>query len=355
MKKIIIILDGLADIPLKELKNKTPLEVANKPTLDYLASRSFCGLMHPIKGIAPESGASIFNLLGYPLNKYPGRGPLEALGANIKLKTPFLAFRVNFAKTLNNKLISVRAQPPTKEQLKQINSIDPKIKLYITKDYRGVLVINKKLSKDISNTHPGYVRYKNYSKAVQGKNKEQGLKGNKKTKQELEKFIKKVKVILKDKTILLRGAGNSLPKIKQLKKWVLISEMPIEKGIAKLAGMKIVPFTLVQNLLTTNKNVFIQIKDPDIYGHKGDYLGKIKSIEELDAKLRPLRNLKNTLLCITADHATPCKLKRHSSDPVPFLIYGKPSNNIKKFTEKACSKGKIIQGKDLMKLLRLKS
>jgi len=352
MRKIIIILDGLADTPIKQLKNKTPLEVANTPTLDYLASKSQCGLMYPIKNIAPESGASMFNLLGYPLNKYPGRGPVEALGAGIKLPKNFLALRVNFAKVQKNKLLNIRVQPPSKQQLKQINSIDKDIKLYSTKGYRGVLIINKKLSKDISNTHPGYKRHKNFSQAQKVTNKIKKLTGNKKTIKILNNFIKKLNKILKDKTILIRGAGNSLPKLKKLNNWILISEMPIERGIAKLAGMKIVEHTLVQNLLTTKKNVFVQIKGPDTYGHRGDYINKIKAIEEIDSKLRPLKQLKNTLLCITSDHATPCNLKRHSKDPVPYLIYNRPPNNIKKFSEKACKFGKTIQGKDLMKYLK---
>lgn len=353
MRKIIVILDGLADTPIKALKNKTPLEVANTPTLDYLASKSFCGLMYPIKGIAPESGSSIFNLLGYPLNKYPGRGPIEALGADIKLPKPFLALRVNFAKIQNNKLLNIRTQPPSPQQLRQINSIDKKIKLYPTKDHRGVLIINKKLSKEISNTHPGYKRYKNYSKARPGiYNKEQPLSGNKQTKKELQNFLKKAKAILKNKTLLLRGAGNSLPKLKNLKNWAIISDMPIEKGIGKLTGMKVVKHSLVQNLLTAKKNVIVQIKGPDTYGHKGDHVGKIKAIEALDTKLKPLKKLQKAILCITSDHATPCNLKSHSAHPVPFLIYNKPPNNIKKFSEKACKKGKTIQGKDLMKYLK---
>jgi 2,3-bisphosphoglycerate-independent phosphoglycerate mutase len=77
-------------------------------------------------------------------------------------------------------------------------------------------------------------------------------------------------------------------------------------------------------------------------------------IELLDDTIfKELTKLKDTLICITGDHSTPCKLKSHSDDPVPVLIYGKDKDSIEDFSEKACKKGKIglIKGKDLMKHL----
>lgn len=335
MRKIIIILDGLAD----QINTKTSLELAKTPNLDKLVKNSQAGLMYPIKNIAPESGAAQFVILGNNLKDFPGRGIIEALGANIKIKPNHTYLRVNFAKIKNNKLINIREPIP-----KNINKLNNKnIKIYPTKGYRAVLEI--KGNYKINNTHPGYKTYKNYSKAIEVKLKK--IKSNNKL---LKNYIKQVEKTLKNKTILVRGAGYQLPKLKPLKNWSIAADMPVEKGLGKLLKMKIIKTKSIKQILKTKSNLYIQIKAADPPGHKGDKRAKIKAIEKLDKFLKPLIKLKD-IIAITADHATPPNLKRHSKDPVPYLIYNKPSNNIKKFTEKACQKGKTIQGKDLMKLL----
>lgn len=333
MRKIIIILDGLAD----QIKTKTSLELAKTPNLDRLVKNSLAGLMYPIKNIAPESGSAQFTILGQPLNKYPGRGIIEALGANIKIKPNHTYLRVNFAKIKNNKIINIRENIPKK--LKQFKNI----KIYPTKKYRAILEIKGK--HNINNTHPGYKIYKNFSKAVPSTNREIQCKNK-----IVNNYIKQFKITHKNKTILVRGSSYKLPKIKPLKNWAIAAEMPIEIGLGKLLKMKIIKSKNLKKILKLKSNIYIQIKGPDTYGHKGNKKQKIKAIEKIDKQLKPLIKLKD-IIVITSDHATPYNLKRHSKDPVPFLIYNKSPNNINKFTEKACKRGKIIQGKDLMKLL----
>jgi 2,3-bisphosphoglycerate-independent phosphoglycerate mutase len=344
MKKVIIILDGLAD----KLNEKTSLDLAKKANLDFLVKKGKAGLMYPIKGIAPESGASQFVILGNKLRKFPGRGPIEALGAGYKIKEEEVALRVNFAKIKGKKILDIREKIPNKKTIKKINEIDKDFKLIPTIGYRAVLIV-KNISKDISNTHPGYVRYKNFSKAVSSK-MIKGCARNKK----MNNFIQKVEKLLKNKTILIRGAGNKLPKVKKLKNWCLIADMPVEIGLARLLGMKVLKRKkVIKQIVKCKKNIYFQIKGPDHYGHIGNKKGKIKAIEKVDKMLKPLTKLKNTVICITADHATPPSLKRHSKDPVPVLIYGKGADKVSKFTEKACKKGSLrhFQGKDLMKKL----
>ncbi len=343
MRKIIIILDGLAD------QKNTSLESAKIPNLNKLVKNSLAGLMYPIKNLAPESGEAQFIILGNKLKDFPGRGPLEALGLNIKLKKNQIALRANFAEIKNNKLIKRRATTPTKEQLKQLNKIHKDIKIYKSKGYRAVLTV-KNASPDITNTDPAYKKIKNYSKAVEVKLKKLKVRGHKPTANKLNNFIKQAEKILKNKTLLLRGAGIKPKVIKPLKNWSIAAEMPVEIGLGKLLGMKIIKTKSLKNILKIKSNIYIQIKGPDTAGHKGNKKQKIREIEKIDKLLKQLINLKD-IICITADHATPYNLKRHSKDPVPFLITNKPSNNITNFTEKACKKGKIIQGKDLMKIL----
>lgn len=342
MKKILIILDGLAD----KGKN-TSLEQAKTPNLDFLAKNGKTGLMYPIKGIAPESGSAQFSILGYPLNKYPGRGIIEALGINYRIKKNESALRCNFAKFKKNKIINVRVPNPNKKIIKKINQINKDIKIIPTKGYRAVMIV-KNLKGKTLNTHPGYKTYKNYSKAIDADMKKRISKNIK-----IDSFIKKVEKILKNKTILIRGFGNKIPKLKKLENWSLIADMPVEIGLGRLLRMKILKAkNKIKQIIKCKSNIYAQIKGPDKYGHIGDKKGKIKSIEKIDKKFKPLRKLK-AIICITSDHATPYSLKRHSSDPVPVIIYGKGKDKIKEFTEKACKRGSlgIFEGKNLMKKL----
>ena len=122
--------------------------------------------------------------------------------------------------------------------------------------------------------------------------------------------------------------------------------------------MKILkPKNIIQQAISSKNNIYIQLKGPDIYGHLGNQKLKIKAIEKIDKSLKPLTKLKNTIICITSDHATPYQLKRHSQHPVPILIYnGKQKDSISKFTEQACKNGSLkLEGKNLLKLLLSKT
>ncbi|MCJ7712885.1 phosphoglycerate mutase, partial [Candidatus Bathyarchaeota archaeon] len=99
MKLIYIVIDGMADLPIKELGNLTPLEYAQTPNMDSLANRGKTGLMYTVKkGFAPESDVAVISLLGYDPFKYsPGRGIIEAVGVGLQVKDGDLALRCNFA------------------------------------------------------------------------------------------------------------------------------------------------------------------------------------------------------------------------------------------------------------------
>ena len=99
MKLIYVVIDGLGDLPIKELKNETPLGAADTPNMDSLAKNGKTGLMYTVgKGIAPESDVGVISILGYDPFKYAtGRGVLEAVGAGMSIKDGDLALRCNFA------------------------------------------------------------------------------------------------------------------------------------------------------------------------------------------------------------------------------------------------------------------
>lgn len=411
MKTVLIILDGIADLPCKELKGKTPLEVAKTPNLDFLAKNGKTGYMYPVKeSIAPESDVAVTSILGYdPYKYFIGRGQLEAFGAGIKTSPGDLALRTNFATVKDNIVVERRAGRTLATREAQIlaKTINKKVKLrypFIFKptiQHRGVLVIRGGFSDNISNIDPAYERYGSFGVAHKTSNK---LKVCKPMDDEettrlsanlVNIFFEQSKKILKDhpvnkkrkqekllpaNAILLRGAGTSLPYLpKKQRRWAAIVAMPLEMGLTKLAGMNILSFKypkmktknvyenlyyglairvrIVRKYLKKYFNkydaFYIHFKETDVPGHDGLPLEKKKMLEFLDKGIFSfIKDLKDTLIVVTADHSTPCKLKAHSADPVPLLIYGKGKDKVEKFSEKACMKGSIgkIYGKNLLKL-----
>ena len=173
MKLIYVVIDGMGDLPISELGNKTPLEAAETPNMDSLAKSGQTGLMYTVrKGIAPESDAAVISLLGYDPFKYStGRGVIEAVGAGIRMKDGDLALRCNFATLGRDREIIDRrvARTLTTEEATQLSeAANEEVKLETcpasfefknTQGHRAVLVIrNKKcpLSSSITNSDPAY-------------------------------------------------------------------------------------------------------------------------------------------------------------------------------------------------------
>ncbi len=361
---LLIILDGAAD-----KQNNSSFKKAKTPNLDFLAKNGKTGLMYTIdKKIAPESDQAMLSLLGFnPYKHHGGRGPLEALGYNFKIKKA-IYIRCNMGLIKNNKIIDVQ-QNLTEKQYKKLRKAG--IPIYKTEGHRSILIIRKSLSPKISNSHPGYKIIKNYVSTATPRNKPLKIRKVKPLERKarptanlVNSYIEKSKNILKNKIILTRGSGNQLPKLKKLKNWALLADTPVEKAIGKITGMKIInkPKSNKQTalkiikLLKKYKHLYVQIKSPDRFAHQGSQKQKIKAIEKIDKEFfKTLRkyNIKIPII-VTCDHATPPKLKAHSNDPVPLLIYGKGKDKVKEFNEKACKKGslKIVKGINLLKTIQ---
>ncbi|MBI5872180.1 hypothetical protein HZB88_03790 [archaeon] len=286
MKTLFIIIDGLGDKAYKKLGNKTPFGYANKPNIDVLMRNGKVRITQIIKGIAPESDEAMLALLGYDVYKvHKGRGVLEAYGAGLEFEKGDVVLRANFARFVNG-VLETESTPSKKylAYLKKIRQIgDIKIKFIQTVGHRAVLILHGKgLNPGISNTNPTYKIVKNFvSSALHKRRNLKMLKAKAFTK-EAEKTAGIVNEFTKrarfwDEIILLRGASNKLPKLRKMKNWALISEMPVEIGIGKCAGMWIV---------------------------------------------RPTKELGRQMarIVLTADHATRCDTKAHSSLPVPFIV-----------------------------------
>ncbi len=409
-KKVLLILDGLGDLPSKQLNGKTPLEAAKTPNLDYLAMNSRHGYMYPLKpGISPESDTATLAVLGYnPLKVYTGRGPLEAYGTGMNLGRNFLALRANFATVRNGKLADRRVgrSLTSREAFVLAKEINRKVKLLYkfkflpTIQHRGILVIYSNLSEHVSNTDPSYLKKGNISVAVSSLKIKKCIPLSKDKKSKLaahvinsftsqsHSILDKSKVniarierkLLPANYILLRDAGNKLPRLaKKKESWLAITGMPLEAGISKLAGMKVYkvhypeikardPYsqssaTLAKTISTAKLAIrknwnrydafYIHIKETDIPGHDGNPIEKKKMIEIIDRNLASFLKEIDAALIITADHSTPCILKRHSHHPVPVLIHDKGSDGIPRFTERLSRKGSLgkLLGKNILQQL----
>ena len=416
MKLIYVVIDGLGDLPIEELGNETPLGAADTPNMDFLARKGKTGLMYTVgKGIAPESDVGVISILGYNPFKYgTGRGVLEAVGAGVSMRNGDLALRCNFA-TLGRggRIIDRRAgrDMTNEEGAKLSRSINERVRLNsypadfelkTTVGYRAVLVIRSKakpLSSKITNTDPAYKRLQKLG--VVEKDAQMVLKQCEPTdKSDEAKFsaalvneftskshkvldkheVNKQRVAagkLKVNVLLSRDAGNLLPEFFNINdhyraSFVCLADMPVERGVAKLAGMSLVDLPppsgdLKRDCLLRIKKLlevmpmfdcfYVHIKGTDEPGHDGNFRLKQQLISIIDkhffGELLQKIDLSNNVVCVTADHSTPCLLKAHSDDPVPVLVSGGKikGDNIRKFSEKECRKGSLgllMHGTELM-------
>lgn len=419
LKLIYVIIDGMGDLPIKELKDKTPLEYAETPNMDFLASRGKLGLMYTVeRGVAPESHVAAISILGYDPREYHiGRGPIEAYGAGLEVADGDLALRCNFA-TLgpNGAIIDRRAgrNLTTEEAFELARAINEAVKLEShpaeftfksTVGYRGVLVMRSKgipLSDRISVMDPVYGRVSGLEVAKLGASmvlrecvpledsesarvsadlvNEFVFKSHRVLEEHEVNKRREAEGKLKANVIIARGAGNTLPKLynvcgKYGVSFACLADMPVERGVAKLAGMHLIELPppsgdLVADCLLRAKKIlenlesfdcfYIHLKGPDEPGHDGNCLLKAKMIEIIDehffGSILSKIDLKDMIICATADHSTPCSLRAHSDDPVPVLISGGriKSDGINKFSEKDCRRGSlgmIERGTMLMPLL----
>jgi len=388
MNKILfIVLDGAAGRACKTLGGKSSLEAAKTPVIDSLFHKSINGLMHVVgPNIAPQSDVAAFALLGYNPFKVPGRGVVEAIGAGIDYHEGDVAFRCNLANVKQGKLVKIRLADLSKDKGQMIErlinkgiSLDVPFTFKHTEGYRCVLILHKKLSDQVTNTHPGYIRERLGNELVSvAKNITEGMTIKdckaltpeaQETADIINDFTKQASEVLtkaglEANYIFTRDAGNSLPHLESFDdkhdvNMALIAEMPVELGVARLLEMDtlkpsedlaLMAKRIVKSLSDYDA-IYVHIKGPDKYGHLGDATGKVREIERIDKEfmtvLMSLVDLKKTTICVTSDHATPACFAAHSSDPVPYLITGDGEAN-GHFCEKTVNKT-FIEGKELMK------
>lgn len=406
LKLIYIAIDGMGDLPIAELGNRTPLEAAKTPNMDFLANNGKTGLMYTVRrGVAPESDVAVISLLGYdPFEYSPGRGIIEAVGADLNVNDGNLALRCNFATLGEGKTIidrRVKRTLTTEEATELSAATNQEITLEScpstfefknTLGHRAVLVLRSKekgLSSKITNSDPAYTYVNGIG--IAAPNVEMILKEStplddseeaRNSANLVNEFIKKTHELwenhavnkkraaegkLKANCVLTRDAGSQLPKFFNINErynvnFAALADMQAEKGIAHLAGMQaalLPPPTgnlekdceiRVKKLLEVLPNhdcFYIHLKGPDEPGHDGNCIRKTDIITAIDqhffGRLLKEISLKDHIFCVTSDHATPCDLKVHSDTPVPLLISGGnvTDENVGKFSERNCENGSL--------------
>ena len=388
MKYLLVLGDGMADYPIESIGNKTPLEVAKKPYMDYLAQNGKIGMVKTVPdGYKPGSDVANLGALGYDATKcYTGRSPLEALSIGIKMEDDDIALRTNLVTLSDDKNYADKTMidyssgeittAESRELMKYINEKlgNEKFVFYGGVSYRHCLIIKHDEPKDMTLTPPHDITGKKITTYLpKGQLHEELLDLMSKSYDLLmEHPINKTRIakgLNPASSIWFWGQGTK-PEIENFyerygKTGSMVSAVDLLKGIAIGAGMKSVDVEGATGNLDTNFDgkaqavinlfkegrdfVFVHLEAPDECGHHGDLPGKIKSIELIDEKiLGPVfEYLKSTkedfAVLVMPDHRTPIVLLTHSSEPVPFVMYSTKTklgeNN--KYNEKAAEESGV--------------
>ncbi|HDR52482.1 MAG TPA: cofactor-independent phosphoglycerate mutase [Mariniphaga anaerophila] len=365
MKHLIILGDGMADEPLADFGGKTPLQMASKPHIDWLAKSGQTGRLATVpETMHPGSEIANMAVLGYDVETvYDGRGVLEAASMGVELQPGDLALRCNLL-TIENGILKNHSAGhiSSGEAAELIRFLDEKLgndrmKFYPGVSYRHLLVVkggNKELNCTPPHDVPG-APFKDVLVSAKTKNAAQ-------TAELLNELILKSQEILADHPVNLnrkfegKAIANSIwpwspgykpqmPSLKEMfgvEKSAVISAVDLVQGIGVYAGMEVIKVEGATGLhdtnyegkaqaaveaLKTNNFVYLHIEASDEAGHEGDVELKTKTIEYLDQRvvkyiLEETQKMDEPVaIAILPDHPTPCALKTHTREPVPFLVY----------------------------------
>jgi 2,3-bisphosphoglycerate-independent phosphoglycerate mutase len=396
MKYLLIVGDGMADYPVPELGNKTPLQAANKPNMDMIATKGSSGLLRSVpEGLTPGSGTAILSVLGYdPTRYYTGRGPFEAAARNLKLDENDVAYRCNLITEKDGILIDYSADHITNnESAELIESLKKKVEkpgeveFFAGLSYRHFLIIRNYLHKEIIQCTPPHDAIGTEISKILPKAKTEETKstvdllnrmilGSKKVLEHHSVNVARKKSGKRPGNMIWPWGGGRKPTMPTYKQKygvdvAVISAVDLVKGIGVYAGMKVVDVPGATGLYDTNYEgkaefalkaledhdmVFVHVEAPDEAGHSRDYKLKTKTIEDLDKRLLGyiLDEVKDCVIAVLPDHPTPIKIGTHTRDPVPFAIYA-PSmeaDGVKKFDEFSAKSGRfgLIEGEEFMSL-----
>lgn len=393
MKYVIVLGDGMADEPIESLGNQTPLEAAATPVMDELASKAEIGLVHTIpEGMKPGSDTANLSVMGYdPKQYYTGRSPLEALSIGVPMKDTDVALRCNIV-TLSEEepyeekriLDHSSGEISTEEAAVLLEAVKKELenesyRFYVGTSYRHCLIWEQGQVVELTPPHDvlgqaigQYLPADAILREMQKKSYE--ILADHPVNRE-----RKAKGLNPANSLWFWGAGTkpilTSFEAKNHKKGVMISAVDLLKGIAVGAGMDNICVEGANGGLDTNYEgkaqaavdalvnkgydfAYIHVEAPDEMGHQGSVEKKIKAIENLDGRV--IRLVKEGLdasgeeyrLLVLPDHPTPIRVRTHTGDPVPYVLYD--SRRIQahtwKYNEKEAKKSGnyIAEGHTLM-------
>ncbi len=378
-KIVLLVLDGLGDLPHPDHGFQTPLEAAKTPNLDSLAPHAAMGRLLPVApGVTPGSGPGHLGLFGYdPATTPVGRGVLEALGAGIELKPGDVAARANFCTLDAAGIVTDRRAGRISsdvcarlvEKLKQScgRVEDVEIVLQAGKGHRFVAVLRGPgLTGAVSDADP-HVE----GRPIPAAHPLAPGGGNIKAARIANAFVVKSRDVLKAdapaNAVLMRGLSErpNLAGFRERFKLraAAIAAYPMYRGVAQLAGMTLFPvgeepaeaFAAAQREWSSFDFFFIHMKATDMAGEDGNFAAKTAAVEAIDRALPSLLSLRPDAMCVTGDHSTPVLVKGHSWHPVPAMITGARAgaDGFLRFHERHARAGSIgvVASKDLMPLL----
>lgn len=386
MKYVIVLGDGMADEPIPQLDNQTLLEAAKTPVMDRLAEVSEIGMTSTIpEGMAPGSDTANLSVIGYdPKEYYTGRSPLEALSIGVDMKETDVSFRCNIV-TLTEEEDTYEERRIIDHSSSEISTEDAAVlvealkegmlkegyDLYVGTSYRHLLVQREGRVVDL--TPPHDILTKTIGEYLP-------------TDDILREMMKKSYDILANHPLNLArkaeglnpansawfwGAGTK-PALtsfeeKTGKKGVMISAVDLLKGIAVGAGMDNITVEGANGGLHTNYRgkaqaavdalltgeydfAYVHVEAPDEMGHQGIVEDKIKAIEHLDGEVIGViadaldAAGENYRMLVMPDHPTPIRVRTHTSDPIPFMIFDsrKKVGGPTRYNEKEAQKSGVM-------------
>lgn len=378
MKYVVLLCDGMADLPREDLVGKTPMGTANKPNMDRLARVSEVGLVKTvIDTLKPGSDVANLSVLGYdPSVYYSGRSPLEAGSIGIDMKPTDISFRCNLVTLSDEERYEYKTMVDycaddisTAEAAEIISFIQEKLgneefSFYSGVSYRHCLIWDNG-TLDIGTLTPPH--------DITGKKITDYL-GVNQNGEKLLTMMKKSYELLKEHPVNLKRIERGQRPANSLWFWgegvrkdlmpfekkyglkgAMISAVDLLKGIGKFTEMEVINVPGATGYIDTNFSgkaeaainalkggndfVYIHVEAPDECGHRFEIDNKVKSIELIDELilgpiLKAFEN-EDIRILICPDHPTPLALKTHTNAPVPYLIYDsrKKAEGVDKFDE----------------------
>lgn len=382
MKTLVLLCDGMADYPVKELGNKTPMGASVTPNMDKLAKKSYMGLVKTVAdNMKPGSDVANLAVLGYdPQVYYSGRSPFEAGSIGIDMKPTDVSLRCNLV-TLSDEadyadktIIDYCADDISTAEAKEIVKTlaehfnNDEFQLYAGVSYRHCLIWNNGTTDVGTLTPPHDITGKPIKDYIPSHPNAKKLYDIMVESYDILKYhpvnkAREAKGLRPANSMWLWGEGTRKALMPFEEKYGLkgsiISAVDLLKGIGKFSGMNVVDVEGATGYIDTNfegkanaaieefKNgqdfVYVHVEAPDECGHRHEIENKKKSLELIDEKilgpvLNALEEYDDYKVLIMPDHATPLELRTHTNDPIPFLMYHKKGEVEGKdeFTEQTC-------------------